>query len=188
MKQFWKRAGTTILRIVERITTAKNKKETALTALDHSIFVNVKGEAPEGDREIYAQRLCDLMNMNIHIQDNPTLPLIVPMDPLPPNNNPFNYDLYNMGSEVGGAWMAMYDQHSGLKQEYNMTDAEKEATARGEAIWYPDPAYIIMANQRTGQRFKLVWPGRDMTDVMNRVIRRHGCRKEYTASPSNKHN
>jgi len=80
------------------------------------------------------------------------LPTMTAMEPLPPNSNPFHHDLYNMGSEVSGAWMAMYSEHSGFKKDHNKTEEERAA---GEPVWNPDPRYIIFVNQRTGQRFRL---------------------------------
>lgn len=104
-------------------------------------------------------------------QDFP-LPVIVPMEPIPPGSNPFHHDLFHMGCGVSGPWMAMFTEHQGSKQEHNMTAEEKEAKARGETIWNPDPSYIIMINQKTGQRFKMVFKfDRDDGDLMNALLR-----------------
>jgi hypothetical protein len=74
------------------------------------------------------------------------LPQIVQMDPIPVGANPFNHDAYNMGVQVSGAWTAMYDKHIG--------DV--------------DPAYIIMVNSKTGQRFKLLFNAdNDHSDLMH---------------------
>lgn len=81
------------------------------------------------------------------------------MDSLPPNNNPFQHDHWNMGCDISGAWVAMFSEHDGLKQEHNLTAEEKVRRAAGEPIFYDDPKEIILVNQRTGQRFKL-----DFTD------------------------
>ena len=62
-----------------------------------------------------------------------------------------------MGSAVSGAWIAMYDEHSGLKQAHNMSEDERQRQAAGEPIYNDDPGYIIFVNSRTGQRFKLSW-------------------------------
>lgn len=100
------------------------------------------------------------------------LPVIIPMDPIPPNSNPFHHDLYHMGCSVSGPWLAMFSEHAGIKQEHNMNTQEKEAKARGECVWNPDPSYIIMVNQKTGQRFKMVFKfDRDDGDLMNALLR-----------------
>ena len=100
------------------------------------------------------------------------LPVVVPMEPLPANCNPFRHDLFHMGCEVSGAWLAMFSGHAGLKQEHNYSDHDKEAKARGESVWNDDPSYIIMINQKTGQRFKLVFKfDRDDGDLMNALLR-----------------
>lgn len=83
------------------------------------------------------------------------LPTITEMKPIPPNSNPFHYDQWNMGCDISGAWVAMFNEHAGLKQEHNLTKDEKVRKARGECIFYDDPKYIIMANRRTGQRFQI---------------------------------
>jgi hypothetical protein len=82
-------------------------------------------------------------------------PYVVPLEAYPANCNPFRHDACNMGCQVSGAWVAMYSQHAGLKQEHNKTDEEKAST---EPVYYDDPEYIIMVNTKTGQRFKIVFP------------------------------
>lgn len=80
------------------------------------------------------------------------LPVLVPMDPIPVGSNPFSADLYHMGCNVSGSWMAMFDQHAGSE--------------------YPDPSYIIMVNTKTGQRFKMVFKfDKDDGDFMNAILR-----------------
>ena len=102
------------------------------------------------------------------------LPVVVPMDPLPPNNNPYNHDLFHMGCGISGAWEAMFSGHAGIKQEHNMSESEKETKARGESVWYDDPSYIIFINKKTGQRFKLVFKfDKDNGDLMNALLRQH---------------
>jgi hypothetical protein len=71
------------------------------------------------------------------------LPTIETMAPFPENSNPFNYDYYNMGCEVSGGWLAMYNEHSGID-------------FGGKR--FPEPKYIILVNSRTGQRFKINFP------------------------------
>ncbi len=92
--------------------------------------------------------------MGLVEQATESFPRIVPMDSIPANANPFTHDFYHMGCEVCGPWMAMYSGHCGLKAEINKTAEEK---ASPEPVWYSDPKYIILVNQRTGQRFRLVW-------------------------------
>jgi hypothetical protein len=99
------------------------------------------------------------------------LPRIVPLDPIPANANPFHYDLYHMGVGVTGPWMAMYSEHYGLKPEYNQTAEEKVSM---KPVWHDDPKYIILINQRTGQRFKMIWdqvPKEDFSEVMQAMMR-----------------
>lgn len=100
------------------------------------------------------------------------LPVIVPMDPIPAGSNPFHTDLFHMGCEVSGPWMAMYTEHAGTKQAHNYSEQDKAAKERGETVWNEDPSYIIMINQRTGQRFKMVFKfDRDNGDLMNALLR-----------------
>ena len=100
------------------------------------------------------------------------LPVVVPMEPIPAGSNPYHHDLYNMGCSLSGAWEAMFSEHAGLKQDHNLSAEEKEARARGEAVWYDDPSYIIFINKKTGQRFKLVFKfDKDNTEVMNAILR-----------------
>lgn len=89
------------------------------------------------------------------------LPRLVPLDPLPANANPFTHDLYHMGVGVTGPWMAMYSGHYGTKPESART---KEERTRLETVWYDDPKYMILINQRTGQRFKMIWDNIDRPD------------------------
>lgn len=74
----------------------------------------------------------------------PKLPVVEAMPSIPAESNPFHYDHYNMGSQLSGAWMAMYNKHAGHVQGK-------------ENVWYDDPDYIIFVNQRTGQRFRLTF-------------------------------
>lgn len=99
------------------------------------------------------------------------LPRLVPLDPIPANANPFNHDLYHMGVGVTGPWMAMYSGHYGPKPEASRTTEER---SRLETVWYDDPKYIILINQRTGQRFKMIWdqvPKEDFSEVMQAMMR-----------------
>lgn len=88
------------------------------------------------------------------IRDEPefVLPTVKAMDSFPPHCNPFHYDLGRMGREVSGAWVAMYTDHSGLKQDHNKTDAER---ASDEPVYNDDPKEILFVNTKTGQRFKI---------------------------------
>lgn len=114
------------------------------------------------------------MSKEIKMTQEFALPVVVQMDPLPPNNNPYHHDLFHMGCGISGAWEAMFSGHSGIKQEHNMSEAEKEAKARGESVWYDDPSYIIFINKKTGQRFKLVFKfDKDNGDLMNALLRQH---------------
>lgn len=100
------------------------------------------------------------------------LPVLVPMEPIPAGSNPYHHDLYHMGCGISGAWEAMFSEHAGIKQEHNMSEAEKEAKARGESVWYNDPSYIIFINKKTGQRFKMVFKfDKDHGDLMNAILR-----------------
>lgn len=83
------------------------------------------------------------------------LPTVEAMDPIPPYANPFQHDSFNMGHDMPGPWMAMYREHCGVKADYNKTDEEK---ASNVPVFYPDPQYVIFVNQRTGQRFRLIFP------------------------------
>ena len=83
------------------------------------------------------------------------LPTVEAMDPIPPYANPFQHDSFNMGHEMPGPWLAMYREHCGIKADYNKTDEEKASSV---PVFYPDPQYVIFVNQRTGQRFRLVFP------------------------------
>jgi hypothetical protein len=77
------------------------------------------------------------------------LPQMIQMDPLPADCNPFQHDLYSMGVQVSGRWTAMFDKHVGEE----------------------DPAYIIMVNTRTGQRFKLLFDAnKDHQESMSNLI------------------
>ncbi len=89
------------------------------------------------------------------------LPKIESLESYPPNNNPFHHDKFNMGVGVSGAWVAMTDQFSGHKHDYNCSPEEKEMKKRGEPVFYDDPKYLIFVNQKTGQRFKLLFPDID---------------------------
>lgn len=86
-----------------------------------------------------------------------TLPTIEPMENFPKNSNPFKHDLFRMGKHVSGAWMAMFTEHGGLKQEHSFTPEDKERKAAGELVFYDDPDEIVMVNQKTGQRFRIVF-------------------------------
>lgn len=83
------------------------------------------------------------------------LPTVEAMDPIQPYANPFQHDSSNMGHEMPGPWLAMYREHCGIKADYNKTDEEKASSV---PVFYPDPQYVIFVNQRTGQRFRLVFP------------------------------
>ena len=86
-----------------------------------------------------------------------TLPTIEALENLPENNNPFLHDHVHMGKEVSGAWLAMFSEHGGLKQNHNLTDKEMVLREAGERVFYDDPKEIIMVNQKTGQRFRIVF-------------------------------
>lgn len=90
------------------------------------------------------------------------LPRLVPLDPIPANANPFNHDLYHCGSDLCGPWMAMYSGGHGHKPEYSQTAEEKVSM---KPVWHDDPKYIILVNQRTGQRFKMIWDNIDRPDI-----------------------
>lgn len=64
------------------------------------------------------------------------LPTVHHMAPIPANANPFHHDGFNMGSPLVRGWMAM---HAGYDNERSPMDLE----------------YIILVNQRTGQRIRL---------------------------------
>ena len=85
------------------------------------------------------------------------LPKMEELESYPPDNNPFQFDHFNMGVGVGGAWMVMTAEHSGIKHDYNCTPEEKEKKKQGESVFYNDPKYLIFVNQKTGQRFRLTF-------------------------------
>jgi hypothetical protein len=85
----------------------------------------------------------------------PDLPTVKELPPFPPYSNPFHHDAFNMGCDISGPWMAMYREHGGLKQAHNKTDADKQSKL---PVFYDDPQYIILVNQKTGQRFQLTFP------------------------------
>lgn len=80
---------------------------------------------------------------------------VIPLRPYPPNCNPMQHDLFNMGVKVTGAWMALTSEHAGIKQDHNKTEEEK---ASKDPVFYDDPKSIIMVNCKTGARFKLIFP------------------------------
>ena len=64
------------------------------------------------------------------------VPTIIEVPGIPANSNPFHYDEYHMGTDLVRGWMVM---HPGFDRKEN-----------------PQPLnYIILVNQRTGQRFKV---------------------------------
>jgi hypothetical protein len=89
---------------------------------------------------------------NVQFDD---LPTVEAMDPIPPYANPFHHDQFNMGCDVSGPWMAMFREHAGHKQPHNFTEEDKLSSL---PVFNPDPQYVIFVNQRTGQRFRLVFP------------------------------
>lgn len=89
---------------------------------------------------------------NVQFSD---LPVVNEMPPIPPYSNPFHHDAFNMGCDLCGPWMAMYSGHAGLKAEYNKTEDDKKSTL---PVFYDEPEYIILVNQKTGQRFRLDFP------------------------------
>ncbi len=92
-------------------------------------------------------------------------PKIVPLENLPANNNPFHHDQFRMGTDVSGAWTAMYSEFAGLKQEHNMTDEEKLLQKCGSLIFNDDPDHIIMVNRKTGQRFMIDFSPENMENL-----------------------
>ncbi len=100
----------------------------------------------------------ELVLLDVWYEETADLPKLVPMTSLPKGCNPFHYDTYNMGCELSGAWVAMYNQHAGLKQDHNLSNYERVRRNEGEVVYYDDPEYIILVNTRTGQRFRLQFP------------------------------
>jgi hypothetical protein len=64
---------------------------------------------------------------------------IVPMDSIPPNENPFIYDLYNMSTYIGTNVVIIHEKHTPICKEY---PAERQP-------------YIIIVNTETGERVKI---------------------------------
>ena len=68
---------------------------------------------------------------------NTTAIKVEEVESYPPNCNPFNQDLFHMGSQITGNWMAMYKEHIARKPE----DDEAQ--------------YMYLINTKTGRRFRL---------------------------------
>lgn len=134
------------------------KQQTIAIAAEQLLKATRKFIACEGDEEQKESSKCDLLYAETALErmleaykkascntESELLPVLVPMPPIPPNSNPFHHDLYNMGCEISGGWMAMYNQFFGNSQF-------------GDKLPHPEPQYIILVNCRTGQRFRLEWP------------------------------
>jgi hypothetical protein len=60
---------------------------------------------------------------------------IVSLDGIPPNSNPFDHDMYNMGTRIASNVMVMHETHPTQKAKY-----------------------IIIVNTETGERLKVEFP------------------------------
>lgn len=138
-------------------------------AMENEYSIRVDYQNPTGVKDAQARdhkefQMAEAIAAELNRSTNPVikpevsthaaLPRIEALESLPPNCNPFNHDHYHMGCNLSGAWMAMYDQHYGIKPDYNRELEEKGVLG----LYYPDPKYIIMVNVKTGQRFQIVWP------------------------------
>jgi len=72
------------------------------------------------------------------------------LDQYPENCNPFLHDLFSMGADISGGWMAMHSNHFG-----------NDLNGRP----HPEPQTIVLVNVRTGRRFEL-----DMTEANKPVV------------------
>lgn len=64
------------------------------------------------------------------------LPKLIPLDPFPPGANPFYYDAYHMGTQIGKDLLLMHRNH-----------VEEECK------------YLIFVNNKTGERFRMEFEG-----------------------------
>ena len=71
-------------------------------------------------------------------KDVPThrVPTIEEVAPIPAESNPFQYDAFSMGSDLTRGWMVMHPGFDNKESPYPM-------------------GWVILVNQRTGQRFKV---------------------------------
>ena len=112
------------------------------------------------EKEFSIKDFCDSIETFLSHFDSSVenIPRILPMRPYPPNCNPFAHDRNYKGDYVAGAWIGMHNSNVGTKEEHHLTEEEKLRQANGEIIYHEDPEYIVFVNQKTGQRFKLIFP------------------------------